>query len=485
LDLILTLKRKPGVPLYAVLAEAVKQSMLEHELKSGDPLPSARELAKQYHLSTSTALRAYEALSSQGYVETSPKSATRVSNKFVVQSKNISQPEGETTSMPLREPELSAYAQRLLSSGDTTAAPQEAGISIPGADLLPTSVWQRLLSKHQNCYSHERMLYDYSADPFGHAPLRQAIADYLKRTRGIHCTLEQIAVTAAVRLDLVCRMLVDIGDDIAIENPCFPAARKVFLSHGARIHPVDADSDGLNPVSLFASTIKCQMLYLSPSHQDPSGVALTLERRLAILNWSQRTNTIILENDFDCNYYYSGTPLPAMQSLRDNDTVIYSGSFWVTLGPLASSGFLVLPPRYVPAMRALLATVQSERPVLENYALAEFITGGQLERYIHKQRTLFGKIRQTVIYQMTLLLRRLVTFKESSGMHILLQFDPGLTESSLLDCAKKAGLPLKLTRPYYIGEYPRNEFIIPFAQLDAETIPAIAKDFSSALLAIR
>jgi DNA-binding transcriptional regulator YhcF (GntR family) len=139
LDLILTLKREPGVPLYAVLAEAVKQSMLEHELNSGDPLPSARELAKQYHLSTSTALRAYEVLSSQGYVETSPKSATRVSNKFVVQSKNISQPEGETTSMPLREPELSAYAQRLLSSGDTTAAPQEAGISIPGACFLVPS----------------------------------------------------------------------------------------------------------------------------------------------------------------------------------------------------------------------------------------------------------------------------------------------------------------------------------------------------------
>ncbi|MDR3612969.1 MAG: PLP-dependent aminotransferase family protein [Candidatus Obscuribacterales bacterium] len=482
----MTFKRKPGTPLYRILSEAVKQSILERKLAPGISLPSARELANQYQLSISTVIRAYEDLSSQGFVVTSPKSGTRVADKFNSQAKSATanSPGNEKTSPSFREPKLSSFGQQLLSSELLTASPQEAGISIPGANLLPTSVWQRLLSKHQNCYSHEKAIYDYSADPFGHAPLRAAIAEYLKRSRGIHCTLEQIVVTAAVRLDLVCRVLVDTGDNIAIENPCFPAARKVFLSHGAEIHPIHADDEGLNPTALFTSNNKYQMLYLSPSHQDPSGVALTLERRLGILDWSQRTDTIIFENDLDCNYYYSGTPLPAIQSLRENDTVIYSGSFWLTLGPLASSGFLVLPQRYIPAMRSLLSTVQSERPVLENYALTEFIAEGYLERYIHKQRTLFSKIRQTLIYELTLALRQLVEFKESSGMHMLLQFAPNLTEKTLLDCATEAGLTLKPTRPYYVNEYPVNEFVVPFAQLDAKTIPSIVKIFSSKLLAI-
>ena len=483
----MSLDRKSGSPLYRILSTAVKQCILEQRLAPGAALPSARQLAKQYHLSVSTALRAYEELASQGYVVTSPKSGSRVADNFDGHKQRTpkSSAAGQTPSGLLREAPLSVYGQRLLFAEQLTAAPPEAGVSIPGADLLPTSVWQKLLTKYQDCYEHETALYDYTGECFGHRPLREAIADFLKRSRGIRCNIEQIVVTSAVRLDLACRILLDVGDRVAIENPSFPAARKVLLSHGAELQAINADSDGLNPEPLFASpNNRFRMLYLCPSHQDPSGVALSLERRHLILKWSQRTDTIIWENDFDCNYYYTETPLPAMHSLVENDTVIYSGSFWLSLGPLASSGFLVVPQRYVKPFQSLLSAVQSERPVLENYALTEFISEGHLERRIHKQRTLYAKRRQALMYELTLALRQLVTFKASSGLHILIQFDPGLAEQKIVACAREAGFALMPTQSYYMNDHPPNEFIIPFADFDEKTISSVAKHFAALLLGV-
>ena len=464
-----------------MLSAALRESITNQQLSHGHPLPSARELAKQYNLSISTALRAYEELSSQGAVVTSPKSGTRVSANFDC-SPNLREAtafEGQLA------PQLSMYAQQLINAERLTAAPREAGISIPATDSLPTAVWHRLLSKNQDCYSRDNALFDYSADPFGYEPLREAIANYLKRTRGIHCDVDQVAVTSAVRLDLACRLLIDAGQDVAVENPCFPAARKVFLSHGADVQDIDADDEGLNPEALFASDKKFRMLYLCPSHQDPSGVSLKLARRRSILDWSLKTDTVIWENDFDCNYYYDEAPLPALYSLRDNDTVMYSGSFWLTLGPLASSGFVVLPRKYVAAFRSLLATVQSEHPLVENYALTEFIRDGHLERHIHKLRKLFLKKRQMLIYALTMNLRDLVAFRGSSGMHMLIQFDESLTEEAILQCAESAGLTLKPTRYYYASAHPVNEFLIPFSQLTDETIADAVKRFSGHVLAIR
>ena len=483
MELILSPESKPGLPLYRALSEDLRQTIVSQQLSDGYRLPSVRELAKHCNLSVATALRAYQELSSQGYVATWPKSGTRVSRKTADLVAKQPTPLG-TSNRTLREPIISTFGQRLLSAEKITTPPRQTATSIPKAAILPLALWQRMLSSNYNCYQNEKALFDYSADPFGHVPLRQAIADYLERTRAIKCDIQQIAVTSAVRLDLACRMLINAGDDVALENPCFPATRKVFLSYGANVHPIDVDADGLNPDQLLAGKKEFRMLYLCPSHQDPTGLALTLERRRAILDWSLRTGTLIWENDFDCNYFYTDTPLPAIQSLSENDTVIYSGSFWLTLGPLVSSGFLVLPLQYVDAFRSLLSTVQSERPVLENYALAEFIRDGHFERHILKQRHVNLKLRQALIHSLSLSLRNLVSFKESSGMHILLEFDESLAEHEILKCAQEAGFALKSTRPYYANDFPVNQFILPFNELQDEMIPAAANTFSQLLLAI-
>lgn len=479
LDLILTINNQPGMPVYRLLANAVQQAIIEQGLDPGVALPSVRGLANQYHLSVSTVVRAYEELASRGCVVTQPHTATRVAGKFAGQPTEHSKSRSSTeiAAVPLRDPKLSLYAQRLLSSEQLTARE----IAIPGAEQVPTAIWHRLLAKHRSNYSREKALNDYSADPFGHAPLRMAIAEFLKRSRNIQCTLDQVVLTTSLRLDLFCRLVVNAGDKVAMENPCSPAARRIVFSHGAQIDPIDVDSSGLNPEPLFGDAGKYQALYLCPSHQDPSGVALSVERRLSILDWSQRTDTIIFENDVDSNYHYTGAPLPAIQSLGENDTVIYSGSFWLVLGPLASIGFFVLPRRYISAMRSLVSTVHPEPPVPENHALAEFISEGHLERHIQRQRISYSKKRQALIFELARLLHRRVTFEQSSGLHTVVQFDRAFEQQAIMHCAASAGLNLISTQRYYAGEYRPNEFIVPFASLDGERIAAIAERFSSLL----
>jgi GntR family transcriptional regulator/MocR family aminotransferase len=477
---LLTFKNDETTPLYRVVAEAVKQAIDEQQIAGGESLPSARDLASQYQLSLSTVLRAYEELASQGVVVTSPSSRTYVAKQIKEQFafSEESRPDS-LSSVPLREPKLSLYGQRLAHS----QALSSADIAIPGAEVMPTANWLRLLTKYRNNYDCAKALRDYSADPFGHVPLREAIIKYLKRVRGIDCAVEQLVLTTALRLDLIGRLLIDSGDDVAAENPCSSAVRSVLLSHGAKLAPINSDSNGLNPEQMFAAETEFKMLYLCPSHQEPSGAVLPIDRRLAVLEWSQRTGTIIFEDDFDCNYHYTGSPLPALQSLKENDTVIYSGSFWLTLGPLASIGFFVVPRRYISIMQTLISTVHPEPPIPENYALAEFIAEGHLERHIHKQRTVNLKRRQALIFELSVALGKLAVFKESSGMHTLVHFDPSLQQHFILDCAKKSGFDLRSTQSYYFDAPPTNEFLIPFPNTDADAISSVVKRFSVLLMA--
>ncbi|MDR3616513.1 MAG: PLP-dependent aminotransferase family protein [Candidatus Obscuribacterales bacterium] len=477
--MILIFKKDEKLPLYRVVAEAVKQAIVEQNLAVGDSLPSARDLANQYQLSLSTVLRAYEELASQGYVVTSPSSRTHVASQINEQLEISNEnPPVASSSVPLREPKLSLYGQRLANAQSLSSS----DIAIPGAEVMPTAVWLRLLTKYRSNYDFAKALSEYSADPFGHVPLRRAIIKYLKRVRGISCTLDQLVVTTALRSDLIFRLLIDAGDNVAVENPCSPAVRAVLLSHGAKLVPVNSDSKGLNPEQMFASETEFKMLYLCPSHQEPSGAVLPIDRRLAVLEWSQRTGTIIFEDDFDCNYHYTGSPLPALQSLKENDTVIYSGSFWLTLGPLVSIGFFVLPRRYIPVMQTLISTVHPEPPIPENYALAEFIADGHLERHIHKQRALNLKRRQALIFELSVALGKLAVLKESSGMHVLVQFNQSLQQSFIVDCARQSGLDLRSTESYYFNQPPTNEFLMPFSTSDADTISAVVKRFSVLLV---
>jgi GntR family transcriptional regulator/MocR family aminotransferase len=214
LELLIKIKPISGVPLYRILADAIRESIKEQQLPRGQRLPSSRALSKQYKLSISTVLRAYEELCSQGIVVTSAKSGSRVSARFDCSPIVPENPAAEVQAAV----RLSQYARHLSHSERLTSPPREAGIMIPSVDYLPTSAWQRLIIKNLHCYEHDTDLYDYSSDPFGYAPLREVIADYIRRTRGIHCDVEQVAVTSSVRLDLACRMLIDSGDVVAVEN---------------------------------------------------------------------------------------------------------------------------------------------------------------------------------------------------------------------------------------------------------------------------
>ena len=484
MELVLNLERKSNEAMYKVLAEAIKQAIGDGRLKPGARMPSTREFAESLQISRQTVLRAFEELVSQGYLDSEVGSGTYVSERLPIAQAVSTHASSEKTSAPVK---LSNYAKRLLESYSTQAAAEdeaeEMSFGISNPEELPLTVLERMLLRH--CHLSDPSVYSQIGDPLGHYPLRQAIASYLGRARAVRTTGHQVAIFAGLQpaMDLLCRLLLNEGDTVIVENPCYAGVRRTFTSHGARVISVDTDADGIRTDRL-SEISDCKLLYITPSHQDPTGVVLSSSRRHELLRYAQQTGALIWEDDYDSEYRYGNTPAPALQGLDTNENVIYFSSLWKTLGPVVRLGFLVLPPRLVHVVSTARSVLEPAPPMLEQYALTDFIGEGHLEKHIHRTRVAAAKRRSALVQAMIVELGNLVKIaRESSGMHLLARFDTSLSEFSILSAAKKAGLSVLSTRSYYLDRNGRGEFLIAFANGDEKDIHPTVKTFAKALKA--
>jgi GntR family transcriptional regulator/MocR family aminotransferase len=224
------------------------------------------------------------------------------------------------------------------------------------------------------------------------------------------------------------------------------------------------------------------MMYITPSHQDPTGVPLSMDRRQALLDWVKDKDCLIIEDDYDCEYYYGQRTLPALMSMDKHQRVIYRCNFWKSLFPLVRMGFVVLPKHLVPVMAR--AKMLSERDVslIEQKALAAFISLGYFERHLSRTRTVYESRRAAVLHALTRYCKKdVVASPNTAGTHLLAQFSEKLQEEQIIACAKLAGVPLLSTRGHYAGTPKGNEFIIAFATLGAEQIDDIFRRFADLL----
>lgn len=482
--------RAKGKPIYFHLAEAIKDAIAAGRLQPGDLLPGSPMLAKQLRLSRSTVVRAYDDLIAQRYLEGIPGVGTRVAVSMAncaaaslpQQAKSSAQAAG------LRD-KLSEYGRGLNVTRRvplTTGYVSELNFGAAPAALLPVPVWRQIILKH--CREHDPTNVVHShIEPLGYQPLRTAIAQFLRRTRGLACQADQVAVFPGSlhAVNLIARLFIDRGDLVVVENPGFPYARDIFNAHGARLLAMPLDEQGLS-VAALRNVENCKMVYVTPSHQDPTGVVMSLARRKELLAWAKDRDAIIVEDDYDCEYQYTGKTLPSLQGLDADKRVIYLATFWKVLYPLTSAGYMVLPPDIADLFAKAELLHEGNFALLELYALTDFIAEGHLERQIKRTGDIYSQRRRNLIKQAALHLKGVMHLSTASGgLHAIVRIDSSggrsLSDWEIAHLANQAGLPLVSTALYYQHSSPGGEFMLPFAILEEAQLSDAIRVFSELL----
>lgn len=336
MDFAINIDPDAPLPLHRQVYEELRRAILLGRLTSGGKLPSTRSLAQLLGVSRATVTQGYELLLSEGYLETIVGSGTFVCRQLPDELLNTAPIESKLQPSNSLVP-LSAYGKSLSDKAFLRIPEQAVEISFsygrPAFDQFPIDLWRKLISRH--CHSKAEVL-DYTDNSLGYQPLREAIAAYLSRSRAVNCQAEQIIIVGGSQqgLDLITRILIDPNDGIAVEEPGYLGARRAFLAQGASLFPVPVDQSGLIVSKLTTGIIpKLKLIYVTPSHQFPTGAVLSLPRRLELLAWAHKTGVMIIEDDYDSEYRYGERPIPALQGLDQGNSVVYVGTFSKVLFP--------------------------------------------------------------------------------------------------------------------------------------------------------
>src|SRR5499426_710763 len=371
MDFAITLDQRSATPLHKQLYDELRRAILTGRLKPGERVPSTRGLSQSLGVSRATVTLSYEQLLSEGYLRASTGSGTFVGcelpddllkTKPVEKSRPASsaQETGVQETGPqeaTRRIELSRYGASIADSAPFEPPEPEAPINFrtgcPALDEFPLQQWRRLMIKHYRAKDDSMLdvkdcvTLDYAPDSQGYGPLREAIAGYLRHARAVKCDADQVVIVngAQQAVDLIAKLLIDRGDQVAIENPGYLGARRVFLAHGAELLPAPVDESGI-VVDALTSKSKggLKLVCVTPSHQFPTGVTLTLARRLDLLCWAEKTGAMIVEDDYDSEFRFGSRPIPSLQGLANGDSVIYVGTFSKVLFPSLRIGYLVAAP---------------------------------------------------------------------------------------------------------------------------------------------
>jgi GntR family transcriptional regulator/MocR family aminotransferase len=464
LQLPLEIERNRQSTLQFQLFEQIRRFILAGQLKPGMMLPSSRALAENLGISRHTVMLAYERLFAEGYLETKAAARTMVSRGIADLGRSPARPKPQTgeealpaRTLPARYPVVFKGAKMRLDR-DSSRLIADFFVGRPGADTFPNTTWRRLVL--QQLARGGSNLTQYG-NPAGLEALREAIAQHLGPARGMRVTPDRVVIVNGIQegMNVVSRLFVASGTPVAIENPSYQGAAAVFESHGAKLLPVAVDRDGIDPAQLPDGRLA--LLYLTASHQYPTGVTLTLERRFAALSWARRTGTYIVEDDYDSDFRYDGPPLTAIAGLDGEDAVIYMGTFSKSIGAGLRVGYLVLPRDLVePAIR-IKSLLNNGHSWLDQAVLAEFIRTGAFARHLQRIRKLYRSRRDTLLAALRQHFGPVQITGELGGMHVMWHLPKSLPNAvDAEQIARRYGIgvySLRSGAAHMIGDVPCAE----------------------------
>jgi GntR family transcriptional regulator/MocR family aminotransferase len=483
-----SLKPDSPTPIYRQLYEHLRAAILEGQLKMGTKLPSTRALADELGLSRNTILNAYDGLASEGYLERVEGKGTFVTQNLpealILPASSHRQKRPAQRTHHLAERAATLLAARAMPFPPLPPARDHLTFrgGMPALDAFPFELWAKLVSRHAHAL-HPGALVQH--DTAGYRPLREAIADYLIVTRQVRCTPEQVIMVTGSQggLHLAARVLLNPGDTVLVEDPGYLGARTALLAAGAQLTPVPVDAEGMRVDVGAVRAPHARMAYVTPSHQFPLGMTLSLRRRLALLEWAKNAGAYILEDDYDGEYRYDGRPLASLQGLDDHESVIYVGTFSKVLFPALRLGYVIVPPALIDAFLTMRRAMEVNLPRLEQAVLAEFITEGHFTRHIRRMRTLYASRREALLEAAQVL--PLEIEAPQTGMHLIGWLPDGEDDRAVSRQAAQHQVNVLPLSTLAIDPVPRAGLLMGYAAINHDEIRAGVRRFAEAFDALK
>jgi GntR family transcriptional regulator/MocR family aminotransferase len=473
------LERGTTEPMYRQVLRLVQQAILTGQLAPGTKLPSSRTLAEDLDIARNTVLRVYDQLTAEGYVLSTTGSGTYVADTRPDAAAMRVKPSGRTAQpavtpatpgMPSTSASATSTATQGKTPGEPTApllsnrgrqliaragvAPKQWGAFMPGVPDVtefPARTWSRLQARLWKEANPELLTY---APGGGYRPLRRALSDYLRVARSVKCSPDQIIITTGIHqsMDLAVRLLADVGDRAWVEEPCYWGARSVLQSAGLELTPVPVDEEGLDPREPSLKEPP-RLALVTPSHQYPLGMVMSLARRRTLLEYARQHRMWIIEDDYDSEFRYGSRPIASLQGLDEAGRVIYVGSLGKILYPGLRIGYMVAPEALVDTFRTGVAELYREGQLMHQAVLTEFIMDGYLTSHVRRMRTLYGERRQMLIDAIASRFGdTLPVMGDEAGLHLVLGLPDSADDRAVTAAAFEAGVIVRPLSAYYSAE---------------------------------
>ena len=441
----------------------LRGAILDGRLRPRDPLPPTRELAERLGVARNTVTAAYDRLASEGFVSSRVGSGTFVSS-HISDARAGAKPERKRGALRGRAiwdgVDMPGMFERTVEF--------DFRVGLPDASLFPHKTWRRLSTRALRDDSITRIAYGH---PAGHLPLRAAIARHIALSRGVVTNPDDVTVANGTQqaLDIVARALLEPRDTVAIEEPCYVLPRRLFESHGARVVGVPVDSEGL---VVDALPRRARLIYVTPSHQYPLGVAMSLPRRLALLAWAERHGVAIVEDDYDSEFRFHDRPIEPLHLLDTAGRVIYIGTFSKTLLPTLRLGFVVTPPSLTAAVQKAKFLTDWHTALLPQIALAQFLDEGGFARHIRRMRGVYQVRHEIITHALTHeLAQHLELIPSAVGLHVAAVARRSVAEiRALVERAAARGVAVRELATASYASPPRAGLLVGYGAIPTDRV---------------
>lgn len=467
--------RRSAAPLSRQIYMQVRTAVLGGALGPGAELPSSRAMAASLGVARACVVAAYEQLATEGVVESRLGSGTFVATelKGLVEAsrRRVASHAARTRPVP---PSAKAFAEFERAASFPEGRPFSTGRTL--LDARTRETWRKLTHQAVRSLGVDDLGY---TDPCGAMELRRSLCDYLKAARAVRCDPEQIVVTAGTQhaIDLSIRVLLAPADDVWVEDPGYPLTHAQLLLAKARPHAIPVDRQGLVVDAGLRAAPKARAAFITPSHQFPTGVTLSMARRLELLAWARKTGAFIIEDDYTSEFCYSGPPLASLQGLDQDQRVIYIGTLNKALFPGLRMGYAVVPPPLLPAFTTARYLLDRQPPTLYQAVLAAFMQQGHFAAHLRRTRQMYRAQRDALA---TTLLRhagdRLEIETPDQGMHLVAYLKPGQSDMAIEAAAARAGIVVRAASRFYRSAPPRAGLMLGFSGFPPQVMaPAAAR----------
>jgi len=425
--------------VYRQVYRRIRSEILSGRLARGARLPSSRTLASELGVARGTVVTAFQLLAGEGYIVSYRARGTMVNLALPRVLKRVSPEKFGATPGKVR----GGHAH-------TSSGPLLFRVGSPALDAFPRKRWTRIATRVARQLDSEQMANPNLHDVMGYEPLRRAIASYLRISRDIACSADQILITAGFQgaLALIVQALLKPGVKVLVEDPGYVFARNLLQQAQLRLVGVRIDDGGFDVSAALRSAPDAVLALVTPSHQYPLGMTLPVERRLALLDWADRERAWIVEDDYDCEFHHRGLPPPALKSLDRSGSVLYAGSFSKVLFPGLQLGYLVLPSVVAERFARVASAVLPTPPIIIQKSVEFFMSQGYFARHLSRMRTLYTERRKALATAIESTMNRYAEIRlQDGGMHFVAWLRGGLSDAEIVEHLRRKGIgPASLSR---------------------------------------